>query len=157
MSEARCGYVDDPGSLIDLKWINVYAPGAGPASGKTSQKVTWSVTIQRMPISGGAWSKVVTSPVQTGTATTSSSPNFTAIKVKFQGANGFFYRAVSKLSWLTQGSVTGYVKLAPDWYATSHNGQNGTVVLQHYCRPLRRLALPTQALFDDENFRDFVA
>jgi hypothetical protein len=132
-SEARCGFVDDPGNLIDLKWINVYAPGAGPAASRTSQKVTWSVTIQSRPRAGGSWTKVASSATQTGTATNTTNPSFTAIKVHFQAVPDMLYRSELTISWITHGSVSGYVKLAPEWYATDHNGQHSTVVLGKYC------------------------
>ena len=134
-SEARCNYVKS-GVMIgawDLVSISTFPVGAGPASGKSTQKVSWSVTIQSAPKGGGAWTKLATSATQTGTATNLTSPNFTTIKVAFTGKPGRIYREASTINWLTSGSSTGLVKFIPDIYGVKFNSTVETLQFEGYC------------------------
>src|SRR3954466_2882379 len=102
--EANCVYTGfDNSGLAHLRAIKVYPVLAGPAGGRTTQKVSWTVKIQSSPTGAAPWTYVATSATQIATATDTTSAQFATIKVRFAGKGALRYRAVSTLKWLHAG------------------------------------------------------
>ena len=131
--EAKCGYTS-PFSAhpLQLHWMKVYPVLVGPATG-LSQKVSWTVVIQKSTNGGTTWKNTGSPKTQTGTATGSSNPHYTTVTINLTGTMGVQYRAVSTLKWLHNGSTTGLVKFRMTTYGIQEGSAQSTAVLDDYC------------------------
>lgn len=132
-TEATCGYTALGVNPAQLLWVKVFPFKAGPASGHTTQKITWTVIIQSSADGGSTWKTVATSKTQTGKATQTSSPSFTNAQLSVSGELNTVYRAVGTLHWLTSGKSTGLVKAAMNVYGTKFGAQKSNLVVNDYC------------------------
>jgi len=131
--EGKCVYTGPSSpSATTLKSIRIYPLAAGPASG-TSQRISWTVAIQKSTDMGSTWKTIKTAPTQTGTATNSTNPGFSAVTVSFTGKLDVIYRAVSTLRWLTNGSTSGLIKMRMQGYQLKIGKANGDTVQDDYC------------------------
>ena len=131
--EAKCGYsTTSTVGVFQLRWIKVYPVLAGPASGRNSQKISWTVSIQRSLDNGSTWKTLKTAKTQTGTATQSKSVKYKTVTVNLKGKN-LAYRAVSTLKWLTNGSASGLVTIAMSTYGSKFGTHSSTLEFSDYC------------------------
>jgi hypothetical protein len=131
--EGKCLYTGPSSpSGTTLKSIRVSPLAAGPATGN-SQKVSFTVAIQKSTDNGSTWKTLKTGHTQTGTATNTTNPGFTAVTISFTGKLNVIYRATSTLKWLTNGNVSGLIKMRMQGYQLKIGKANGDVVQDDYC------------------------
>ena len=133
--EANCNYTSSGTASSSLTSIKVFPVLANHSPRLLQQKVSWTVSIQKHPFSGGGtWKTIATSSAQTAnTRSQVSSPFSTAITVSFSGKLDWKYRAVSTVNWLINGSSTGMVKFSMDTYGLKFGSTPVTIIADHSC------------------------
>ena len=132
--EAKCGYTSPSNPAgTQLRWIKVFPIAAGPATGSSRKKVSWTVAIQKSTDDGTTWKTITKSAPQTGTATDSGAPTYKTVKLSFVGKGTAIYRAISTLKWLHGGSTTGMLKMRMTTYGVKLGKANGDTIFSDWC------------------------
>jgi predicted secreted protein len=132
--EANCNYTSSGGGANTLTSIKVFPVLAGHSPMLLQQKVSWTVSIQKHPFSGGGtWKTIATSQTQTVLTRNATSSPFSAITVSVTGKLDWKYRAVSTVHWLISGSSTGMVKFSMDTYGLKFGSTPVTIIAEHSC------------------------
>ena len=132
-TEAMCGYSAQTAAGAQLHWIKVFPFVAGPASGHSTQQISWTVSVQRSANNGSTWKTVATSKAQVGKATQAASPKFSTVRLSVKGKLNQVYRVVGVLKWLSGGATSGLVKVAMTDYGVKFGATNSDVVFDVYC------------------------